>query len=124
MHTEYYKDGTPCKCDYMRRGYDENGNVDWETPYVNNKRHGIGKEYDNGFLILETSFVNGKRQGDQNSYFDSGGLIRKTPYKNNTENGVEKWYNESGVLIDENVFSNGMHISCVSTIKASMENFV
>ena len=41
--------------------YYENGNVMYEIPHKNGKRHGVSKEYDeNGNLIKEILYENGE----------------------------------------------------------------
>jgi len=61
IHTEYYKDGTPCECDEMQRFRNDSGDISGETPCVNGKKHGIEKQYySSGALEWETPYVNGK----------------------------------------------------------------
>ena len=65
------------------KGYDENGNIIYELnngngtikeyndidqlifegEYFNGRRHGKGKEYENGELIYEGEYINGRRKG-------------------------------------------------------------
>ena len=55
MHKEYYKDGTPCECDEMKRVYFVSEALRSETPYVNGKKHGNERcYYRSGALEKET----------------------------------------------------------------------
>lgn len=45
----------------IKVGYYENGQVKFEIPFDNDKRHGVEKEYDeNGNIIKEILYENGK----------------------------------------------------------------
>ena len=79
-HTEYYKDGTPCECDEMKRFYNcFVGDATWETPYINGCRNGIEKYYyDSGALRGIIPYVNDKRHGIQKRYYESGALCNET----------------------------------------------
>jgi hypothetical protein len=75
IHTEYYKDGTPCECEEMKRYNCAIGGATWEMPYVNGKKNGVYKEYyESGALKWESSYVNDKRHGMQKRYYESGAL--------------------------------------------------
>lgn len=44
----------------IETGYYENGNVMYEIPFVNGKKHGVEKGYyENGNVIKETLYENG-----------------------------------------------------------------
>ena len=57
--------------------YDENGNLEIETPYKNNKREGIEKwyHYENGNLALEASVLNDILHGDIKLYTEDKKLL-------------------------------------------------
>jgi antitoxin component YwqK of YwqJK toxin-antitoxin module len=82
IHTEYYKDGSPCECDEMHREYYE-------------------------ALISETPYVNGKKHGKAKGYYASGALKYVIPYINGKIHGIEKQYFESGVLKYEYLRATG-----------------
>ena len=56
--------------------YYNNGKLEFEGEYLNGKRNGKGKEYDDfdGRLIFEGEYLNGKRHGKGKEYKD-GELI-------------------------------------------------
>ena len=85
LHIEYYKDGTPCECDEMKRFYYESGILEWETPYVNGKVHGTERVY-NG----------------------SGTLQSMIPYVNDRKHGMQKQF-LSGALCDETLWIKGFY---------------
>ena len=97
IHTEYYKDGTPCECGIKKRyfGYYASGALAWEVPYVNGKKNGVYKEY-----------------------YESGALKWEIPYVNDKRHGMQKRYYESGALCEENLWIKNIPYSC------AMENFV
>jgi hypothetical protein len=93
IHTEYYKDGTPCECDKMVRFSIDY--VTWETPYINGKRNGTERayyDYDSGNLRSMIPYINGKRHGIGKRYLESGLLekedlwIRNISYNRPMEN--------------------------------------
>ena len=48
---------------WIKRGYYENGNLGWEIPYKNGKKHGLDKDYYvNGNLKWEILYKNGMPQ--------------------------------------------------------------
>ena len=64
------------KNNYVETKYfDENGNVESESTYLNGKLNGISREYySNGKIMAEGNSVNGKSHGKLKSYFDNGQL--------------------------------------------------
>ena len=80
LHTEYYKDGTPCECEEMKRFYNCSvGDVMWETPYINGKVHGTERVYyDSGALRSTILYVNDRRHGVQKMFLESGALCEET----------------------------------------------
>ena len=85
------------------REYYKNGNLEFETPYKNDKREGIAKGYyESGNLWSEIPYKNGKREGIVKWYNESGNLWKEIPYKNGETEGIEKWYYQNGNLKEEN----------------------
>ena len=83
LHTEYYKDGTPCECSEMRRWYYSVGTLEYEVPYVDGEKHGITKVYyEAGALKCVMLYVNGKPNGIQKEYHETGVLFHEAVWKN------------------------------------------
>ena len=52
-----------------------------------------------GNFAIETPYKNDKREGIEKEYFENGKLERETPYKNDEREGIWlKWYYENGKL--------------------------
>jgi antitoxin component YwqK of YwqJK toxin-antitoxin module len=72
------------------RRYYSNGQICWETPYVNGNRYGLERFwYDNGQIIWETPYVNGKRHGLTKAWYSNANLHYEIPYKNNLQCGAK-----------------------------------
>ena len=79
----------------------------YEGEYLNGKRNGKGKEYnDNGRIIFEGEYLNGKRNGKGKEY-DYNHLIYEGEYLNGQRNGKGKEYNKWGVLLFKGVYLKG-----------------
>ena len=88
--------------------YNENGNLNVETPYKNGKMEGIDKWYnENGNLKSETPYKNGEKEGIVKWYNENGNLRSEMPYKNGEKEGMLKWYYENGNLKEEIPYKNG-----------------
>ncbi|MDY5950049.1 MAG: toxin-antitoxin system YwqK family antitoxin, partial [Helicobacter sp.] len=88
--------------------YDENGKLEIEIPYKNDKAEGIAKVYyENGNLEFETPFKNDKIEGIAKVYFESGNLNIEIPYKNGKKEGIKRWYYANGNLEGEIPYKNG-----------------
>ncbi len=90
----------------------ENGNKKTEYNYLNDKLHGMLRQYDNsGTLLSETRYLNGEvyvpRVEDEiklkaevkKSYFPDGKLQYEGAFINNIPVGIHKEYNQQGKLI-------------------------
>ena len=62
--------------------YDYDGNIIFEGEYLNGKRNGKGKEFENDKLIFEGEYFNGKRNGKGKEYDINGKLIYEGEYLN------------------------------------------
>jgi antitoxin component YwqK of YwqJK toxin-antitoxin module len=79
LHTEYYRDGTPCECDEMERYY----------------------YFPSRALLSETPYVKGKKHGVRRAYFESGALQWLIPFVKGIKHGITKQFLESGALCGE-----------------------
>jgi len=55
--------------------------------------------YKNGNPQYESRFLNAKRHGVQKGYYETGKICYTTPHINGKRHGVQRKYNESGELI-------------------------
>ena len=108
------------------KGYDKNGNIIYilkngtgkvkeynkyeflvyDGEYLNGKKHGKAKEYDNGILIFEGEYLNGEKNGFVKEYDSLNGELEfEGEYLNGKKNGLGKEYNY-GILIYEGEYLN------------------
>jgi antitoxin component YwqK of YwqJK toxin-antitoxin module len=98
-------DGDVLRVGYTK-GYDENGNVIFESEGFDkeDELHGKYKEYSNGKLLHEGVFNHGKPDGVWKQYWEESGFMAyKIIYKNG-EKISQKAYNVRGELIGEQNF--------------------
>jgi len=77
--------------------YNDKSQLIFEGEYFNGKRKGLGKEYNLGELIFQGEYLNGKRNGKGKRYYDNGKILFEGEYLNGKIwNG--KGYNEDGKI--------------------------
>ena len=79
-----------------------NGYVLFEGEYLNGERSGKGKEYNKNTLIFEGEYLNGKRWNGKR--YDE---FRNIVYELNDGKGLVKEYDNNGDLIFEGEYLNG-----------------
>ncbi|WP_372446177.1 toxin-antitoxin system YwqK family antitoxin, partial [Helicobacter bilis] len=78
----------------------ENGKLERETPFKNDKAEGIAKEYyESGELRAETPFKNDKREGIEKWYYWNGNLMAEISYLNYYFHGDMTYYTEDKKLL-------------------------
>jgi len=88
--------------DGTARIYFENGALEAEENYRNNKLNGSFKlYYDNGKLKEETSYTEDKKEGQTLSYDENGRLLEEGNYKEGKKDGLHKFYEPNGRLSAE-----------------------
>ena len=105
IHTEYYKDGTPCECDRMERirFYGSEVLVS-ETPYVKGVRHGTQKGYySSGGLSFTTQYISDVRHGIYREFHPSGRLSKKTHFIDGVRHGLEEFFGKSGDCVKRSI---------------------
>ena len=77
--------------------------------YIIYEKNNIGKVYNsyNDELLFEGEYLNGKRNGKGKEYNEEGKLIYEGEYLNGKRNGKGKEYDEYGALIFEGEYLNG-----------------
>ena len=80
----------------------------YKGEYLNDKRNGNGKEYDNGFLRYEGEFKNGKRNGYGHEYNSLHIIVYEGEYLNGKRNGKGKEFDpHNGKIIFFGEYLNG-----------------
>lgn len=80
----------------VRQTHHENGNVESECEYNDNRRDGICREfYENGILKSQIRFRNGREHGTALFYYDTGVLRMKIEYKRGKVQSITN-YDERG----------------------------
>ena len=78
--------------------------IRFEGEYLNGKRHGKGKEYNNnGKLIFEGEYLNGKRHGKGKEFNAYGNLTFEGEYLNGQKNGKGREYYYSGAFFNNKI---------------------
>jgi antitoxin component YwqK of YwqJK toxin-antitoxin module len=80
----------------VRQTHHENGAVESECEYNDNRRDGVCKEfYENGILKSQIEFKNGREHGTALFYYDTGVLRLKIDYKRSKPQSITN-YDERG----------------------------
>ena len=80
----------------------------FEGEYLNGKRNGKGKEYNEGHkLIFEGEYKNGKKYGQGKEYDENGQLLFEGEYLYGEKNGKGKEYDENGKIKFVGDYLNG-----------------
>jgi antitoxin component YwqK of YwqJK toxin-antitoxin module len=81
------------------RGHYDNGQIMFETPWVNDQKHGIARYWhENGQLWWEIPYVNGQEHGIQKRWHSNGQLEYEIPWVNGQQHGIEKFWKEDSKL--------------------------
>jgi antitoxin component YwqK of YwqJK toxin-antitoxin module len=93
-----------------------------EGHYVNNKKHGVWREYydSNGGLMIEEAYSNGVKHGRFASYHPNGQLLSEGEFQYGSREGCFKVYDENGTNIRNIVFLDNEEIG-VDVYKRSVE---
>ncbi len=96
----------------------DNGNLQLEGHYVNDKKNGFFKEYDEkGNFIAVVKFENDiliedaketKQLEKRTSYFPNGKIAITATYYNNIPDGIRREYDTLGNIIQGYIFENGV----------------
>ena len=80
-----------------RMWYD-NGQLRWESHWVDGKRHGFRGWYDDGQLHWESQCVYGKQHGFDWTWYDNGQLFWEIHWVDGKKHGMEYVWNQNGVM--------------------------
>jgi len=78
----------------IEKYYHDNGELNYETPYRNGKRHGLAKWWnENGLITREALYVNGQIHGlVKHCWYSDGQIMFEVPYKNDIEFGAKIYF--------------------------------
>ena len=83
----------------VRKSYYDNGAVEYESSYLNDKLDGPSYHYNvDGILISHAEYVNGSPHGIWKIFYNSGKLKYTCSYFYSHKNGEEKFYHENGQI--------------------------
>ena len=103
------------------RSWHENGQLEEQFSYVDNKRHGDYKlYYENGQLERHYQFVDGWRHGDCKDWFENGQLWREFHYNKGVPQGVYKVYYQDGCLKECDFYVDGERIANHPTLTTTI----
>ena len=94
-----------------------------EGHYVNNKKHGVWREYydSNGSLMIEEAYLHGVQHGRFASYHPNGQLLSEGQFQNGSREGCFKVYDENGTNIRNIVFLGNEEMEDSDGYKSSVE---
>lgn len=103
--------------------YYPDGSVKQTIPYIDGKKQGLSKEYDeegnlitlyeynNDFMIsrerINRRDSDGVKQGSWKEFYDSGNMKKEMTYRDGLLHGYYKEYNEKGILTVTMLYDNG-----------------
>lgn len=99
----------------------DNGTVMMEVTYLNNKKNGFLKRYDEtGTLVVIEKYINDILQTDavelkeydiRRDYYSNGQIKVEGSYYNNKPDGIRREYDENGKIVQGYVFYEGIMIA-------------
>jgi len=86
-----------------------------EGYYVNNKKHGVWREYydSNGGLMIEETFWHGVQHGRFASYHPNGLVLSEGQFQNGLREGCFKVYDENGNNIRNIIFVDDQEVGAL-----------
>lgn len=91
----------------MITGYQEDGQIAREMPFVEGKLHGLYLTYADGNLIRELEYEHGERHGRLLHYYPSGEKNLEEFFSKGKRDGTRRTWNEDGQLIAQETYKEG-----------------
>ena len=83
----------------IRKSYYEDGSIEYESSYFNEKLDGATYYYDNkGLLQTYSEYENGSLHGISKKFYKSGNILYECNYFYGHKHGEEKFYHENGQI--------------------------
>ena len=94
-----------------------------EGHYVNNKKHGVWREYydSNGGLMIEEAYLNGVKHGRFASFHPNGQILSEGEFQYGSREGCFKVYDENGTHVRNIVFLDNEEIGVFDGHKHGVE---
>ena len=97
---------------YVEYSYYQNGNLEYEAEYLNDKLDGTSRVWsEEGNLLSESQYSNGLPHGIWKKFHSNGSIMYDVQFEYGQKHGFEKWYYENKQLKSEQKFSYGEPIS-------------
>jgi len=111
----YFKPGNepnPSIQKEVKQSFFSNGNLEYETEFVNGKLDGKSQVWlEDGTLYSISKYSNNQPHGIWKKFHPNGKLMFEVNYEYGQKHGVEKWYYQNGNLKSEQEFDFGISIS-------------
>ena len=92
----------------VERSYFQNGNLEYEAEFVNEKLDGTSRVWsEDGTLLSISEYSNGRPHGKWQIFHPSKKLKCETTYFHSQKHGYERWYYENGQLKSEKEYEYG-----------------
>ena len=97
--------------DDIVKQYYENGKLEFECKYKNNRPEGIARVYyESGKLSAEYNYKDNRLDGISRLYYESGSLMSEWNYKDDKHEGISKKYYEHGGMRCLHTYEDGQLI--------------
>ena len=92
----------------VEQSFFSNGNLEYETEFVNGKLDGTSKVWlEDGTLFSVSQYKNALPHGNWKKIHPNGKLMFAVNYEYGQKHGTEKWYYENGQVKSEQEFEYG-----------------
>ena len=99
---------SPTPANNVERSYYQNGNLEYEAEYMNDKLDGASRVWsEDGSLLSVSEYSNGQPHGAWKKFHPNGSVMYEVQYEYGQKHGDEKWYYENKQLKAEQKFNYG-----------------
>ena len=91
--------------------FNNRGQIETESNYMNNKYHGQVVTYKFGRPLTIKTYNKGNLDGLSTDYYSDGVVQKEINFKGGKQDGSMKWYNEEGKVTMEYEYKNGEKVS-------------
>ena len=92
----------------IKRIFKPDGKLFAEILRKKGMKNGLSKNfYENGEVEIETNYVNDRKEGETKLYYPGGKICKRLIYKNDLRNGIEEHYYKNGKIACQIPYLNG-----------------